>query len=66
MASTPQSPPPAGSPAGDLRESMFRSSPMSLVQLYIPVEAAQAVTLRAGNLGLIQFRDVGLCAAPRH
>jgi V-type H+-transporting ATPase subunit a len=40
------------------KESMFRSSPMSLIQLYIPVEAAQAVTLRAGDLGLIQFRDV--------
>lgn len=31
---------------------------MSLIQLYIPVEAAQAVTLRAGDLGLVQFRDV--------
>lgn len=31
---------------------------MSLIQLYVPVEAAQAVTLRAGDLGLIQFRDV--------
>lgn len=41
-------------------ESMFRSSPMSLIQLYVPVEAAQAVTLRAGDLGLIQFRDVHL------
>lgn len=41
-----------------LGESMFRSSPMSLVQLYIPMEAAQVVTMRAGDLGLIQFRDV--------
>jgi hypothetical protein len=41
-----------------LGESMFRSSPMSLIQLYIPMEAAQVVTMRAGDLGLIQFRDV--------
>jgi hypothetical protein len=31
---------------------------MSLIQLYIPMEAAQVVTMRAGDLGLIQFRDV--------
>ena len=42
----------------DQEESMFRSSPMTLFQLYIPAEAAQVVTLRAGDLGLIQFRDV--------
>ncbi len=42
-------------------QNMFRSSPMSLIQLYIPVEAAQVVTLRAGDLGLIQFRDVNTC-----
>ena len=39
-------------------ESMFRSSPMALIQLYIPMEAAQVVTMRAGDLGLVQFRDV--------
>lgn len=41
-----------------LGESMFRSSPMALIQLYIPMEAAQVVTMRAGDLGLVQFRDV--------
>lgn len=42
-------------------DNMFRSSRMSLIQLYIPVEAVQVVTLRAGDLGLIQFRDVKKC-----
>lgn len=51
--------PPSDDEEGPGGESLFRSSPMSLIQLYIPVEAAQAVTLCAGDLGLVQFRDVG-------
>ncbi len=38
--------------------SFFRSAPMSLIQLYIPSEAAQAVVAELGGLGAIQFEDL--------
>jgi V-type H+-transporting ATPase subunit a len=44
--------------------SLFRSEEMSLVQLYIPAEAAHASVAELGELGLVQFRDVSL-AFPR-
>ena len=31
---------------------------MTLLQLYIPAEAAQATVAELGSLGLVQFRDV--------
>lgn len=37
---------------------ILRCVPMSLLQLYIPVEAAQATVAELGSLGLVQFRDV--------
>lgn len=36
--------------------SLFRSSEMSLVQLFIQSEAARATIQELGNLGSIQFR----------
>lgn len=37
---------------------IFRCAPMSLLQLYIPIETAPATVAELGNLGLVQFRDV--------
>ena len=39
---------------------MFRSAPMTLLQLYIPSEAAQITIAELGQLELLQFRDVRL------
>lgn len=47
-------------PIASVEEPMdiLRCAPMSLLQLYIPVEAAQATVAELGSLGLVQFRDV--------
>lgn len=37
---------------------ILRCAPMTLLQLYIPAEAAQATVAELGSLGLVQFRDV--------
>ncbi len=37
---------------------ILRCAPMSLLQLYIPMEAAQATVAELGSIGLVQFRDV--------
>ena len=37
---------------------IVRCAPMSLLQLYIPAEAAQATVAELGSIGLVQFRDV--------
>jgi hypothetical protein len=37
---------------------MFRCTPMNLLQLYIPSEAAQITIAELGQLELLQFRDV--------
>lgn len=37
---------------------ILRCAPMSLLQLYIPAEAAQTTVAELGSLGLAQFRDV--------
>ena len=39
---------------------ILRCAPMTLLQLYIPAEAAQAPVAELGSLGLVQFRDVSL------
>jgi hypothetical protein len=53
-------PPTAATPpkADDEALDIFRSAPMSLLQLYIPIETAQATVAELGILGLVQFRDV--------
>lgn len=37
---------------------ILRCAPMTLLQLYIPAEAAQTTVAELGSLGLVQFRDV--------
>lgn len=37
---------------------LFRSEPMQLVQLIIPIESARLSVAYLGDLGLIQFKDV--------
>lgn len=44
--------------SGDEPMDILRCAPMSLLQLYIPAEAAQATVAELGSLGLVQFRDV--------
>lgn len=48
--------PPVSGPRQPLE--IYRSAPMSLLQLYIPSEAAQTTIAELGGLGLVQFRDV--------
>lgn len=38
--------------------NIFRCAPMSLLQLYIPAEAAPATIAELGSIELVQFRDV--------
>ena len=38
--------------------NIFRCAPMSLLQLYIPAEAAPATIAELGSIALVQFRDV--------
>lgn len=38
--------------------SIFRSEEMSLMQLFLQVEAAYCCVAELGELGLVQFRDV--------
>lgn len=46
-----------GSPSNEPMD-ILRCAPMSLLQLYIPMEAAQATVAELGSIGLVQFRDV--------
>ena len=39
-------------------DSMFRSEPMTLCQLFLQSEAAYQVIAELGELGLLQFKDV--------
>jgi len=44
----------------DLKSSFLRSEVMSYVQFYIPNEVAKHVVSEMGEIGLIQFVDVGV------
>lgn len=46
----PQDPP--------MEDTMFRSSPMSMVQLYMSKEIGREAVTALGQLGLLHFRDV--------
>lgn len=37
---------------------LFRSEPMQLVQIIIPIESAHLTVSYLGELGLLQFKDV--------
>ncbi|CAH9056489.1 unnamed protein product [Cuscuta europaea] len=43
---------------------LFRSEPMQLVQLIIPVESAHLAVAYLGDLGLIQFKDLNVEKSP--
>lgn len=43
-----------------LEDTMFRSSPMSMVQLYMSKEIGREAVTALGQLGLLHFRDVWL------
>ena len=45
-------------PTSEPPMDIIRCAPMSLLQLYIPAEAAQATVAELGSIGLVQFRDV--------
>jgi V-type H+-transporting ATPase subunit a len=43
---------------GDDYPSLFRSEPMSLVQLFVPTEVAHDTVAELGELGNVQFKDL--------
>ncbi|KAG6332183.1 hypothetical protein ID866_6906 [Astraeus odoratus] len=49
---------------GDDYPSMFRSEPMSLVQLYIPTEVAHDTVAELGELGNVEFKDLNPTVNP--
>lgn len=44
--------------ASSTQNSLFRSEDMSLVQLYIPSEIAQATVAELGEIGSLEFLDL--------
>lgn len=49
---------PAMAPETMVHGSLFRSEPMSLVQLYIPTEIAHLVVAELARVGKVHFKDV--------
>ncbi|KAI0062022.1 ATPase V0/A0 complex subunit [Artomyces pyxidatus] len=47
-----------GTPVVDEYSSLFRSEPMSLVQLFVPAEVAHDTVAELGELGNVQFKDL--------
>ncbi|KAI3914681.1 hypothetical protein MKW92_025721, partial [Papaver armeniacum] len=43
---------------------LFRSEPMQLVQLIIPIESAHQTVSYLGDLGLLQFKDLNSDKSP--
>lgn len=66
LSTLPSQEPPSPPTMGDTRGGccppmdLFRSEPMQLVQLIIPIESAHRTISYLGDLGLLQFKDVPL------